>query len=368
MKFTINRALFFLSLQRTVSIIVRNPTLPIIENLLITIQNKLMVIVSTNLELEITSVVPISSETERYSFVVSGKKLLEICKFFPKDATINIILKIKDNRIILNYKNSYFKLCIMSDKDFPIFNKFKDKINFNITGQFFLHLIESTMFSMACNDVRFYLNGMLFLYDKHTFNSVSTDGHRIAISSSKCYLNIPNFSIILSRRTVLEIVKIVKDRSSLITFKIGKNSILMETNKVVLKAKLINGDFPSYSSLLSKDCKSIVEIDVKALKETLLRASVLSEHQFNGVQFSISKDKLIISSKNSSEEISKELLHINYFGKSISFFINVKYVLDVLNVINEKKILLFLENPISSIQFRGKKNSNLVYVIMPLML
>ncbi|QCI19155.1 DNA polymerase III subunit beta [Buchnera aphidicola] len=368
MKLTIHRDLLLSSVKKVISIVAKNPTMVVIENILIKLQYNRLVLISTNLDIEITSIINSFSSTLNFEFITSGRKLLEICRVFPKDSKMCIRIKKNSNRIVINYKNSYFKLCTMSSENFPLFKDIKKSIHFSISKETFRYLVESIVFSMGNNDIRHYLNGMLFLYKDNKLETVATDGHRMALVSIEKELNISNFSIIISRKAILEIIKIVKENKGSMVFNIDYKNIFIQVNNTILKSKLIDGKFPNYTNLVLNNFCSKIEINTKLLKLILSRALILSDEQFNGVHISINDNKLIIVAKNSFNEISKEFIEINYSGNPIEFGVNVKYMLDVLNVILGENIIIFLNNPINNIHIQDKADSNLIYIIMPLIL
>ncbi|CAL4041982.1 Beta sliding clamp [Buchnera aphidicola (Anoecia corni)] len=368
MKLTINRDLLLSSVKKIISIVAKNPTMVVIENILIKSQSNKLVLISTNLDVEITSIIDSFSSVLDFEFITSGRKLLEICKVFPKDSEMCIRIKKNSNRIIINYKNSYFKLCTMSSENFPLFKDINKSICFSISKKTFRYLVESIVFSMGNNDIRHYLNGIFFLYKDSKLETVATDGHRMALVSIKKDLNISNFSIIISRKAILEIIKIIKENKGLIFFEIDYKNIFIQVNNTILKSKLIDGKFPNYTNVVLNNFCSKIEINTKLLKLILTRALILSDEQFNGAHISINNNKLIIVAKNSSNEMSKEFIKINYLGTPIEFGVNVKYILDVLNAILGENIIIFLNNPVNNIHIQDKTDSNSIYIIMPLIL
>jgi len=368
MKLTIHRDLLLSSVKKIISIVAKSPSMAVIENILIQLQYNRLVLISTNLDIEITSIINSFSSTLNFEFITSGRKLLEICRVFPKDSKICIRIKKNSNRIIINYKNSYFKLCTMSSENFPLFKHIKKSVCFSISKKIFLYLVESIIFSMGNNDIRHYLNGIFFLYKDSKLETVATDGHRMALVSIEKDLDISNFSIIISRKAILEIIKIIKENKGSMVFNIDYKNIFVQVNNTILKSKLIDGTFPNYANLVLSDFCSKIEISTKLLRLILSRALILSDEQFHGAHISINNNKLIIVAKNSSNEISKEFIEIKYSGNPIEFGINVKYMLDVLNVILGENVIIFLNNPINNIHIQDKTDSNAKYIIMPLIL
>jgi len=366
-KFTIKKEEFLNVLQKSTSLLIKKNDSSILQNILLQLHQEILSLTTCNLETEIIIKTPVLHNLQSGEITVSGKKLLNICKGLPQNSIITLEEK-TNNKLKITSGNSYFELITLPANIFPNLFSFIKKIDFNICKVKFKKMIRNTQFCMAQNDVRHYLNGMLLEIDKKTIKSVTTDGHRLALST--ILLNVVNISlcsVIISKQGILELVRLLTNTSELINVLISNNNFRVCTKEFIFTTKLIDSTFPNYKSILLKQKDIILKINLIILKQALLRVSILSDTQFRGVHFYINKNILKIKSCNEEDEKAEEIIKIhNNTTNTIEFTLNVNYIIDILNVIKSDSILLILKNPISTIQIQDSICSDELFVIMPL--
>ncbi|VFP81308.1 DNA polymerase III subunit beta [Buchnera aphidicola] len=368
MEFKIKKNDFLNSFKKNNRIITKNPIFPILENIIIKINQNILQLTSSNLEIEINTYI-----NKKYfifyksgCITISGKKILNICRNIPNNK--ELYFQLINNKMHIKTSNSLFKLNITPYNNFPIFQKFTNSKKFFISQTILKEIILLTHFSIARNDIRNSLNGMLFEYKNNYLYGVTTDGHRLSMYKINLNLNTTTFSIIINRKSILELSRIMLLNKDLIKIKINNNNISFEINKILLITKLINSDFPNYNDIILKKYKYCISISKEKLKESLLKTSILCNTTFKGVSLNFSKNLLTITSKNQEDEESYDSFSIYYIYEDISFSINVFYLLDVINALNSKKINILFNNPISSIQIQSNLQKEITYIIMPLKL
>jgi DNA polymerase-3 subunit beta len=220
---------------------------------------------------------------------------------------------------------------------------------------------------MANQDIRYYLNGMLLEIKENNLRTVATDGYRIAISNTPVNCSISSYSIILPRKSVLELVRLLNNGQSLLHLLIGKNNIRIDIEDLVFTSKLIAGVFPNYQSILLHDPIKIMEVEISILKESLLRVSILSNQKIHGVHLHLNNGQLVISASNQEEEEAREIIDLIYSANiDFKININVNYILDILNVLTSKNVYFLIQKNTSKIQLEEEKKSSVAYIIMPL--
>ncbi|WWO95539.1 MAG: DNA polymerase III subunit beta [Candidatus Dasytiphilus stammeri] len=364
MQLIIQRESLLQPLQKISRILNHKPLLPIVNNVLLKITNNKLCLTVTNLEIEIFTHILLTEQHTIGTSTVSAKKLLDICRYLPEKANINISLI--NNRIFLSSGRSKFYLSTLPVKSFPTLEDWNTKIEFSIQANIMKHLIEATHFCMSYQDIRYYLNGLLLEIKDNFLYSVATDGHRIAICKMEIIKILPKSSVILPRKFIIELLRLLKEDDSLLKIQIGTNNIRIHIKDYIFTSRLIDGTFPNYSHILHKNYDKIIVINREILKQSFLRISILCNYTLNEVHLYITKNELKIITSNLSQEEGEEKLPISYEGDDIRINLNINYILDVLSVLKCDTIKISLLDSMSSIQINDIDNDSTIYVIMPM--
>ncbi|AIN47036.1 DNA polymerase III subunit beta [Candidatus Palibaumannia cicadellinicola] len=368
MKFIVKREDLLKPLQQVSNRLSSRHNLLSLSYLLLEVTTEHLLITGTNLEIEIVARVFLKTAHEPGVTTVCARKLLDICRYLPEGA--NIIVTLEKDRILVRSGRSRFSLMTLPATNFPHLDHWESKVEFTIQKNRLKQLIESTQFSMAHQDVRYYLNGLLFETEGDKLRTVATDGHRLAactISVSQL-ASLPYHSVIIPRKGVIELLRILDSYDDLIQLKIGSNNILACIGDYIFTSKLINGSFPDYHRVLPKNTNKILQTRCDVLKHAFTRVAILSNDKFRGVRLSLKKNQLKITANNLEQEEAEEILDVYYEGDQIEVNFNVNYILDILNVLKCENVRLLLTNEISGVQIEDCVNQMSVYVVMPMRL
>ncbi|CAL4317593.1 Beta sliding clamp [Buchnera aphidicola (Periphyllus testudinaceus)] len=355
-------------LQKINSLLTKNNTNEILGNILIEINNSNILLTGTNTEMELIYKIPNQYNCVSGKITVSGKKILNIFRIISKKSLINI--KLIQKKLYIISKKSKFSLLTISEKKFPYFKKQKYKIKFYINQKILKNMLEYIYFSMSSQDVRSYLNGILIDFKKKYIKSVATNGHRMAIFKKKIKKNenFPIFSIILPRKTAIELNKILTHEKILIKILLNKNNIQFHIKNIIFTSKLINNKFPKLDHILIKEKKYKIKINKEILKKSLSHVSILVHEQIKGIYLKFYKNKCTIWSHNQDEQ-AKYTFPIEYnYLKKIKLSMNINYLLDVLNILKYNFIYLILDKNIQYLQIEVLEKIELKYIILPLYL
>lgn len=365
MKFKILREELLKPLQQMIWILSGRPVLTILQNLLIEVNKETILLKLSNLEIEIIATIPLTAE-KIGSITTPAKKFFNVLKGSPNNTIIEISLQ--KNRLLMHFKHSQFFLSTLPASSFPKMKNWKNEIKLILPQTTLKYLIETTKFSMGIQDVRYYLNGMLFKIKKNKFNTIATNGHRLAICSQKINQNLKEFSAIIPYKGIIGLNKLLNYNESLIKIELSKNNIKVHINNFTFTSKLIDGEFPNYQHIFPQNPKKILISNREELKQALLRASILSNDEFQSVHLILKNDKLIIKSNNFENEESEETITVQYNNETIEINLNVNYILEILETIKCKLIKISIINSYSSIKIRGLNNNEVNYIVMPLQL
>ncbi|AFA40879.1 DNA polymerase III, beta subunit [Wigglesworthia glossinidia endosymbiont of Glossina morsitans morsitans (Yale colony)] len=367
MKFQIQREQILSILQKIYLVSIQRATAPILENILIKITNKTdLLIIGTNLDIELKKNIKLTSCSENGETTVSAKKILNVIRSFSPKTKIDLILK--NEKLLIFCKQIKFSLSTLPAKNFPSINILDNQKEISLIENNFKMLLESTYFAMANQDVRSYLNGMLFEIKTNCIHVIATNGHRL--SRAKCAIssNIDfDYAIIIPRNGILNLVRILENTNKTVKFNISKKYICISVSGYTLTSKLLEGKFPEYNYIFEKNYldNNIILVDCTMLKNALKRISILSDKS-NSIILSLKKNCMIVYIKNIFHEKAEEILEINYIGKFIEIGFNVSYMLDALNTIKSNKVKIFIINSKSSILIEDESDFAINHIIMPI--
>ncbi|MGL0929757.1 DNA polymerase III subunit beta [Vibrio vulnificus] len=366
MKFTIARSHFIKPLQQVSGALGGRPTLPILGNLLINVENGQLSMTATDLEVELISKVTLEGEFEAGSITVPSRKFLDICRGLPDDAVITFVLE--GDRVQVRSGRSRFSLATLPANDFPNIEDWQSEVEVSLTQGELRALIEKTQFSMANQDVRYYLNGMLFEIEGSTLRSVATDGHRMAVAQAPLSADFAQKQIIVPRKGVQELVKLLDTPEQPVTLQIGSSNLRAEVNDFVFTSKLVDGRFPDYRRVLPQHTTKTLEASCDELRQAFSRAAILSNEKFRGVRVNLAGTEMRITANNPEQEEAEEMLDVSFDGEAIEIGFNVSYVLDVLNTLRCEQVRISMSDANASALVENVDDDSAMYVVMPIRL
>ena len=227
-------------------------------------------------------------------------------------------------------------------------------------------LINQVHFAMAVHDIRYYLNGILFVAEGKSLTLVATDGHRLALAQATLDVEIPKQEVILPRKTVLELQRLLKDEDTPIEMRFAGNQAKFSFSGMEFVTKLVEGKFPDYNRVIPKNHKNAVTLGRAPLLTSLQRAAILTSEKFKAVRVNLEPGTLRISSSNAEQEEAKEELEIDYGGDAIEIGFNVTYLIDALSNMNVEMIKMELQDTNSSALITVPEQAGFKYVVMPM--
>lgn len=366
MKFIVEREQLLKPLQQVSGPLGGRPTLPILGNLLLQVGEGLLSLTGTDLEMEMIARVPLTQAHEVGATTVPARKFLDICRGLPDSAEIQVTLDAE--RMLIRSGRSRFSLSTLPAADFPNLDDWQSDVEFSLPQTTLKRLIEATQFSMAHQDVRYYLNGMLFETEGEELRTVSTDGHRLAVCAMPIGQTLPHHSVIVPRKGVTELARLLDGGETPLQVQIGSNNIRAHVGDFIFTSKLVDGRFPDYRRVLPKNPDKSLESPCDVLKQAFARAAILSNEKFRGVRLFITENQLRITANNPEQEEAEEILDVSYQGSDLEIGFNVSYVLDVLNALKCDNVRLRLTDSVSSVQIEDVETQNAAYVVMPMRL
>lgn len=367
MKFVVSREALLKPLQLVAGVVERRQTLPVLSNVLIVLNGEQLSLTGTDLEVEIVGRVHLEQPGESGEITVPARKLVDICRSLPDGSKIEFFQE--DQRIIVKSGRSRFTLSTLPASDFPNVEDTPGNLRFSCAQQEVKRLIERTAFAMAQQDVRYYLNGMLWEVRQDQLRVVATDGHRMAMCTRAIAVNTPDvIQAILPRKGVLELSRLLDDSTAQVEVTLSGNHIRVTSPDYTFTSKLVDGKFPEYERVLPRGGNKTIIGSRLELKQAFGRTAILSNEKYRGVRLLLSDGLLTIVANNPEQEEAEEQVVVDYNGDSLEVGFNVSYLQDVTNVIQHENIKITLSDANSSALLEEPDNSDSLYVVMPMRL
>lgn len=368
MNINIQKEILEQPLSQIIGVVEKRQTLPILGNVFLDLQDNRLTLVGSDLETEITTRIH-NVGGENGKTTVSARKLYDICRSLPAESQLALIVE-QDNKMVVKAGKSRFTLQTLNAVDYPRLEQTVWKQEFSLSQAQLNNLLTRTAFSMAQQDVRYFLNGLLVEVHNDKIISVATDGHRLA----KTLIDVPNLGLemvqsIVPRKAVLEISKFLNPEAEQgVEVKLNASHILVQSGDFMFISKLIDGRFPDYEKVIPANLDKHIIINRANLIDILSRAAILSNEKFRGVSLNISNNVLKVASHNPDQEHAKDEMAIDYAGEDIEIGFNVNYLLEALKACDSEEIDLGLLDPNTSCTFHAANNDDTLYLIMPMRL
>jgi len=366
MQLTISREALLRPLQLVSGVVERRQTLPVLSNVLLVLRGSELSLTGTDLEVELVGRVPVDEVGVEGAVTVPARKLLDICKSLADDAMID--LNLQDSKLLLKSGRSRFTLTTLPASEFPQVEEEPDTFSLKLSQSRLKELLEATSFAMAQQDVRYYLNGMLFEVDPGYLRVVATDGHRLAMETMAMENAISEpQQLILPRKGVMELSRLL-DGDGDIDLTFGQNHIRAKVPEYTFTSKLVDGKFPDYNRVLPKGGNKVVVGECQLLRQAFSRVSILSNEKYRGVRVMLEPGELRVVANNPEQEEAEEVINVEYDGDSLEIGFNVSYLIDVLSTLSSEKVKMTLSDPNSSALLEADQGSDALYVVMPMRL
>ena len=364
MNIKIGRDLLIKPLSNVSGIVEKRHALPILSNLLIEGKENTLKFTATDLEVQISLHIQ-TQITENFSTTISARKLFDITRALPDQSEMSI--QIEENKVLVSAVKSKFNLQSLPPKDYPLMKKNETTdAEIELTQNQLRGLLKQVEFAMAQQDIRYYLNGLLFEIDGKKINIVGTDGHRLSFTSSSLKEANDKFQTIVPRKTVLELVKLLEENDESVSISLTSSQAVFAFSNIELISKVIDGKFPDYHRVIPQNHENSFQINRLELLSSMQRASILSNEKYRGIRMVIEANSLKLISSNSEQEKAEEEMEINYSGPSIDIGFNVTYLIDVLTNIQFEKLTLAFHDSSSSCLITIPNNNDYKYVVMPM--
>ena len=353
-------------LQAVTGIVEKRHTLPILSNVLLERKQGVLLMMATDLEIQVTTRTELGkSAGEDAGLTVSARKLQEILRALPEGA--EAALDAQNNRLQVRAGKSRFNLQTLPVADFPAMaDPGAAQATVTLPQKALRELLLLVQYSMAQQDIRYYLNGLLLVLEGSQVKVVATDGHRLGYAARPLGSSQEKREVILPRKAVLELSRLLADSDDAVTLEIFPSLVRFGFGGTVLSTKIIDGKFPDYTRVVPTNYQKRFSIPRQALLQALQRAGILSNEKFRCVRWTVAPWSLRIACTNNEQEEAQEELEISYDGEALDIGFNITYILDVLNNVHSESVECAFGDPNSSMLVTVPDNREFRYVVIPM--
>ena len=369
MKFKISRSILFKTLSHLQGIVDKKNSLPILANILIEAEDNKLILSSTDMDISIIEKIS-CNVTEEGATTINSQILYDIVRKIDDNSEIEIISN-NGKLLTLRSEGSRFSLASLPKEDYPIIDKDNSGVDLILNSKTLFKLIDKTKFAISNEETRYFLNGLYFNVteedNKNIVTLVGTDGHRLAKCSHKINEKIDQVSgVIIPKKTIYELSKLLSEFDKEVNISISSNKIVFIVGDIIFISKLIDGSFPDYKRVIPNDNKNILKINRDKLLSAVDRVSTIANDKSPVVKFKLLKNILNLNTINTESSTASEDLSVSYEGDEIEIGFNSKYIMDIVNNLEDNEISINLKDNTSPIIAQENSNTNLVYVLMPM--
>lgn len=356
-------------LLNSVNIVLRavssKTTLPILECMVIDVSEDRIKLVSNDMELAIETIVKgeiVDASTNKI-IAINAKVFSEIVrKLSDNDVTVET-----DDRFMMTItcEKAKFNIAGKPADEFPTLPHIERK-EAVVLSQFTLkEVIRQTVFSISDNEANKIMTGELFEITGDELRVVSLDGHRISIRKIQLKDNYGNIKVIVPGKTLIEISKILSgEMADEVTIYFTDKHVLFEFEDTLVLSRLIEGEYYKINQMLSNDYETRIVINKREFFNCIDRATLLiKESEKKPIIVGITDDNMELRI-NSNIGSMKEEIDIKKEGKDILIGFNPKFLMDVLRVVDDEEVTIYMINPKAPCFIKDKEESY-IYLILP---
>lgn len=374
MEFNINKNVFLKGIQKTLGIVEKKTTMPILSNLLIRTERDRIKIVAADREIGLAA--EYEAEILREGDItLSARKLHEMVREIQGD--IIHVAKNEKDTVILTCRKEVYRIPGIPAEDYPAVEDREGVPLYNVQGAVLGEMIRKTAFAVSMDEMRKNLTGVFFEREQSegasVIRMVATDGHRLAVMKAelgeeeKDFLSLDK-GVIIPRKGLSEIRRLVEDESGDVSVGITKGTCVLKTDHTLLKVSLIDGEYPDYRRVIPVEKGIVVGVGKNAFMHALRRMSVISSERYSGVIITISNDRMVLNSTNPDVGEANDEIEVSYQGEERSVGYNVNYLIDAIEVIDEEWVDFEIGMAMKPAVIRAVGNDRYFCIVMPLKL
>ncbi|HRY63092.1 MAG TPA: DNA polymerase III subunit beta [Patescibacteria group bacterium] len=344
----------------------KNISLPILNNILIKVEDGVIKLMSTNLDIGIKTT--IRGKIEKGGETTVGAKILT--DYVALLAGGNVTMEIVDNNLLIKTENQETSIRCQGAEEYPVIPWIEATSGVSLEAKILKEVLGQVINSASYEDIRPELSGVLMAAEKDTLVMAATDSYRLAekkIKITKNNLNQEKAYKIIPLRVLQEVLRVCGEGEERVEINFSDSQVVFNFQETTIMSRLIEGNYPDYKEIIPKEWKTRVVVDKTGLISQVKVASLFSRAGINDVFLEFNKDnKIIISAANVQYGENKSKIEATVEGENNSAVFNYKYLLDGLQNINHKKIVIEVNSADMPVILRPEGGDDYLYLIMPI--
>ncbi|MDR0677804.1 MAG: DNA polymerase III subunit beta [Holosporaceae bacterium] len=353
------------AVMRTVGIADKKSVVPILSHVLLDFNSAGLTLKATDLDLSVVE--EISAEIDTFGTVAVPAGILgDIVRKASENAVLEFSLAEKGTKLVVAAGKSKFEISTLDPADFPEISILKGACSFALKSSIFNRLISRTKFSMSPEENRHNLNGIYLHKEENKLKAVSTDGHRLSVSETEISLKESVQGIIISKKTILEVKKLLDLSQDNVTISLSANQIQFTFDNVIFISKLVDGNFPDYKRVIPEISNDFFVVKRSDFIEIVDRVAVISDDKIRSVKLELSKGNLACYAANSRIGSGKDEVEVKYSGQGWNAGFNAIYLLDVAQTLQGEFLKIYVKESLSPILIVDESEAESLFVVMPM--
>ncbi|MEK7460597.1 MAG: DNA polymerase III subunit beta [Patescibacteria group bacterium] len=339
-------------------------TLPVLGNILLATDKGRLKVAATDLELGVQTWIGGKVEDEG-SLTVPARLLID---FVVTNSDPIITLTVKDTTLHLQSEHHTASIKGIEASEFPLIPAIKQTDGLIIKAQDLKEAVTQTIFATAIDETRPVLTGVLLRIEEETARLVATDSYRLAERILKLPGKHTPLQVIVPARTFQEVARIITDPAAEISIFVTENQVLFVVGETELISRLIDGIFPDYEQIIPKEVQTTISLERGSFAQVMKMASFFARESANNVQLKASPGETAVAVTAISPQIGEDISRLSAIitGEAVEIAFNAKFILDALAIFPTEEINLELAGKLTPGVLRMPKDSNYLYLIMPL--
>jgi DNA polymerase-3 subunit beta len=374
MKFVVSSIELLNHLQAVSRVISSKNTLPILDNILFTLEKKNLELTASDLESTLTTSMQLENVSESGSIAIPAKLLLDTLKEFP-DQPLTFDINPNTMGIVINSENGQFSIVGQNGNDFPQVPAIKeeDKTSFEIGCDILLQGITNTIFATADDELRPVMNGIFFELSTAELIFVASDAHKLVRYKRTDAKADSSASFILPKKPASLLKNILPKEEGTIEVNIDKKNAHFTLPHYKLVCRMVEGNYPSYNSVIPTENPNKLIIDRLKFYNTLKRVSVFSNQASNLIKLQLTGNQVVVSAQDIDFSISAyERIPCQYEGDDLDIGFKSTFLIEILQNLQSADIVMELSDPsragILLPLEKDNDNEDILMLLMPMMI
>ena len=349
-----------------------NPPLPVLGNVLLETEDSRLKLSATNLEMSIS--VWIGAKVEQAgSITLPARTFSELVNNLSKER-VDLRLDADTHTINLRCGIQTTNLRGISADEFPPINH-NEKADLYLEGKTLREMIVQTVFAAAKEQNRPILTGVYVKLDDRKLTLAAADGYRLAVREAEIDEKFdPAQDMVVPARAMGEISRIIEDDQEVgLSLPSQRDAITIFLPNITISSQLLSGRFPDFAAIIPRSFVTTTTMYTNDLLIVCQRAEIFARDNANSASLSVTPARgagepaeVLIAGKSAERGDSEGMLDANAEGEKLDISFNIRYLIDVLRVIKEERVVFESNGPENPGVLRPENRNDFVHVIMPM--